>query len=158
MIKAQLEVPGLVRLLASDVQGSTNLNGKGGLSNTSVSQHHQLVQRHFSSHGGQLELRTDEDKKTKDNQAREVSMCIAIQFADDVPIIISGERGGRVEIARRGKKGVEVAHVPGGGGRKRKAGASTQFTATPNCCWKNDAKGGGGIEREKKGGKVEQRN
>ena len=103
-------------------------------------------------------MRTDEDKKTKDNQAREVSMCIAIQFADDVPIIISGERGGRVEIARRGKKGVEVAHVPGGGGRKRKAGASTQFTATPNCCWKNDAKGGGGIEREKKGGKVEQRN
>lgn len=97
-------------------------------------------------------MRTDEDKKTKDNQAREVSICIAIQFADDVPIIISGERGGRVEIARRGKKGVEVAHVPGGGGEKEKRELPRNSQQPPIVAGRMTQRGGGRYRKGEEGG------
>jgi len=32
----------------------TNLDGQGGLANSAVAQHHQLVERHFTSHVGSV--------------------------------------------------------------------------------------------------------
>lgn len=59
-------------------------------------------------------------RRNKDNQAREVSTFIAMQFASDIPIIIfRGKREGSFEVARRGK-GVKWPTFQAGGGGKEK--------------------------------------
>lgn len=58
-------------------------------------------------------------RRNKDNQAREVSTFIAMQLASDIPIIISGERERRFEVARRGK-GVKWPTFQAGGEKEKR--------------------------------------
>jgi hypothetical protein len=90
-------------LFVSRCRKGPYLDGQGSLSHTSVSQHHQLIQRHFPRH----------DHGKSDGSARSVHE----RESSDIPIILEGRKEGKVRSARRGKG--EVAHVPGGGAKKK---------------------------------------